>query len=66
MVNRSSSTSWGPWWSTDSTLSRIHNWAQMTDAERERTIRVLEKRNMLRKEAIQSQESEASSGQASN
>ncbi|KIM41939.1 hypothetical protein M413DRAFT_445140 [Hebeloma cylindrosporum] len=32
----------------DGTLSRIANWAQMTDAERERTVRVLSKRNRLR------------------
>ncbi|KAF9040065.1 hypothetical protein BJ165DRAFT_1495168 [Panaeolus papilionaceus] len=33
---------------SDGTLSRIDNWAQMTDAERERTLRVLSKRNKLR------------------
>lgn len=40
----------------DGTLSRIHNWAQMTEPERERTVRVLGKRNMLRKEAILKEE----------
>lgn len=33
---------------SDGTLSRIHNWAGMTDAERERTVRVLNKRNQSR------------------
>jgi hypothetical protein len=37
---------------SDGTLSRIHNWAEMTDAERERTLRILGKRNQLRKETI--------------
>lgn len=32
----------------DGTLSRIHNWDKMTDAERERTLRVLGKRNQSR------------------
>ncbi|KAK6363731.1 hypothetical protein TWF730_001149 [Orbilia blumenaviensis] len=33
---------------SDGTLSRIHNWADMTPLERERTIKVLGKRNQLR------------------
>ncbi|CAO1615982.1 unnamed protein product [Parajaminaea phylloscopi] len=32
----------------DGTLSRIHNWESMTEAERARTIRVLGARNQLR------------------
>lgn len=32
----------------DGTLSRIHNWAAMTEGERERTLRVLGKRNQVR------------------
>jgi len=37
---------------SDGTLSRIHNWAEMTPLERERTVRILGKRNMLRREAL--------------
>jgi len=33
---------------TDGTLSRIANWMQMTDMERERTLRLLSARNKLR------------------
>jgi len=33
---------------SDGTLSRIANWQTMTDLERERTVRVLNKRNQLR------------------
>lgn len=32
----------------DGTLSRIHNWANMTEAERARTLRVLGARNQIR------------------
>ncbi|PWN21034.1 hypothetical protein BCV69DRAFT_234243, partial [Microstroma glucosiphilum] len=32
----------------DGTLSRIHNWAGMTEAERARTLRVLGARNQIR------------------
>lgn len=37
---------------SDGTLSRIQNWQNMTEAERERTLRVLGKRNMLRQERL--------------
>lgn len=40
----------------DGTLSRIHNWAEMTDMEKERTLRVLAKRNRLRTEALRDQD----------
>jgi len=33
---------------TDGTLSRIANWREMTDMERERTLRLLSARNKLR------------------
>ncbi|KAJ7279003.1 hypothetical protein C8J57DRAFT_151963 [Mycena rebaudengoi] len=33
---------------SDGTLSRISNWASLTDAEKERTIRVLSARNKIR------------------
>ncbi|KIX93951.1 uncharacterized protein Z520_10288 [Fonsecaea multimorphosa CBS 102226] len=35
---------------SDGTLSRIHNWAEMTELERERTLRILGKRNQLRRD----------------
>ncbi|KAK6335499.1 hypothetical protein TWF696_002273 [Orbilia brochopaga] len=38
---------------SDGTMSRIHNWAEMTPLERERTIKILGKRNQLRTEALQ-------------
>lgn len=40
----------------DGTLSRIHNWASMTDGERERTLRVLGKRNQLRMGELRGEE----------
>ncbi|SHO78309.1 Uncharacterized protein MSYG_2651 [Malassezia sympodialis ATCC 42132] len=33
---------------SDGTLSRVPNWQEMTDLEKERTIRVLSKRNQQR------------------
>lgn len=41
---------------TDGTLSRVSNWQSMTEAERERTLRVLGKRNMLRQEKMKEEE----------
>jgi len=41
---------------SDGTLSRISNWQSMTEAERERTLRVLGKRNMFRKESLKEEE----------
>ncbi|KAK6539689.1 hypothetical protein TWF694_009893 [Orbilia ellipsospora] len=38
---------------SDGTMSRIHNWAEMTPLERERTVRILGKRNKLRTEALE-------------
>ncbi|KAK6515564.1 hypothetical protein TWF506_007894 [Arthrobotrys conoides] len=40
---------------SDGTLSRIHNWPDMTPQERERTIKVLGKRNKLRTESLLAQ-----------
>lgn len=37
----------------DGTLSRIGNWEQMTELEKKNTLRILGKRNQLRKEALQ-------------
>lgn len=37
---------------SDGTLSRISNWADMDETERARTLRILGKRNMLRKEKL--------------
>ncbi|KAF2026344.1 hypothetical protein EK21DRAFT_74400 [Setomelanomma holmii] len=41
--------------SKDGTLSRINNWGEMSEIERQNTLRVLGKRNMLRREALQGQ-----------
>lgn len=41
---------------SDGTLSRIQNWAGMTESERERTLRVLGKRNMIRQEKLATEE----------
>lgn len=38
----------------DGTLSRIANWAEMTEGERDNTLRVLGKRNQARLRALQS------------
>src|ERR1700761_9153365 len=43
---------------SDGTLSRIHNWSEMTQVERERTLRILGKRNQLRRENILASEGE--------
>jgi hypothetical protein len=40
----------------DGTLSRIDNWAQMTEIERRNTLRVLGKRNRERMEALKAKE----------
>ena len=37
---------------SDGTLSRIHNWAEMSEVERQRTLRILGRRNQLRKENL--------------
>jgi hypothetical protein len=39
----------------DGTLSRINNWGEMSEVERQNTLRVLGKRNMLRREALQAE-----------
>lgn len=36
----------------DGTLSRITNWAEMSEIERQNTIRVLGKRNQIRREGL--------------
>lgn len=40
----------------DGTLSRIDNWQQMTDIERRNTLRILGKRNQLRRDELKAQE----------
>lgn len=37
----------------DGTLSRIANWQQMTEIERQNTLRILGKRNQLRREELE-------------
>ncbi|CAO2652959.1 Nn.00g023700.m01.CDS01 [Neocucurbitaria sp. VM-36] len=41
----------------DGTLSRITNWANMAEIERQNTLRILGKRNQLRTESLKTQES---------
>ncbi|KAJ7145782.1 hypothetical protein C8R44DRAFT_689861 [Mycena epipterygia] len=53
---------------SDGTLSRISNWSSLTDAEKERTLRVLSARNKIRlaneeQKLKDSAETPASSGQ---
>lgn len=40
----------------DGTLSRISNWAQMTEGERKNTLRILGKRNQIRLEGLRGEE----------
>jgi len=42
----------------DGTLSQIGNWQQMTDVEKQNTLRILGKRNQKRLEALRAKESE--------
>ncbi|KAL1305904.1 hypothetical protein AAFC00_004048 [Neodothiora populina] len=37
---------------SDGTLSRIANWAEMSALERERTVRILGRRNQIRREGL--------------
>ena len=37
---------------SDGTISRIHNWQTMSDSERERTARLVNKRNQIRLQAL--------------
>jgi hypothetical protein len=46
----------------DGTLSRIANWEQMAEIEKQNTLRILGKRNMLRREALQGKEKESGEG----
>ena len=41
----------------DGTLSQIGNWAQMTDSEKESTMRIIGKRNQKRLDALKAKES---------
>lgn len=43
---------------TDGTLSQIGNWAQMTESEKESTMRIIGKRNQKRLEALKAKEKE--------
>jgi hypothetical protein len=40
----------------DGTISRISNWAEMSEIERKNTVRILGKRNMLRMETLQKED----------
>lgn len=41
---------------SDGTMSRIPNWHDMTDMEKERTVRILSKRNKERTERLRSEQ----------
>ena len=41
---------------SDGTMSRIENWANLSDRERENSLRLIAKRNKLRREALQAKE----------
>jgi hypothetical protein len=43
----------------DGTLSRISNWGEMSEIERQNTLRILGKRNQLRRETLQQAEEKA-------
>lgn len=43
----------------DGTLSRIANWEAMAEIERQNTLRILGKRNMLRREGLERASREA-------
>jgi hypothetical protein len=43
----------------DGTLSRITNWTQMSDIERQNTLRILGKRNQARREALKGKQEES-------
>lgn len=46
----------------DGTLSRIANWQSMAEIERQNTLRILGKRNMLRREELERAEKEKGEG----
>lgn len=46
----------------DGTLSRIANWEAMAEIERQNTLRILGKRNMLRREGLERASREAGGG----
>lgn len=46
----------------DGSLSRINNWGEMSEIEKKNTLRVLGKRNMLRREALLASEKEGGEG----
>ncbi|KAH4173797.1 hypothetical protein HBH70_078940 [Parastagonospora nodorum] len=47
----------------DGTLSRISNWGEMSEIERQNTLRVLGNRNMLRREALEKEGREEKQGE---
>ncbi|KAL5334430.1 hypothetical protein BJX70DRAFT_402565 [Aspergillus crustosus] len=50
----------------DGTLSRIGNWAQMTEIEQKNTLRILGKRNRERMARLKAEQAEASEGAEGN
>ncbi|KAI2775891.1 hypothetical protein F4815DRAFT_374595 [Daldinia loculata] len=49
----------------DGTMSRIANWAEMADIERDNTLRILGKRNKMRLDALRAKK-QSSEGQSGN
>lgn len=45
---------------TDGTVSRIANWENMAEAEKERTLKILGKRNKLRLEKLSAEDEKTS------
>jgi hypothetical protein len=46
----------------DGTMSRISNWDQMADIEKENTLRIIAKRNQARLESLRAKEGEKEEG----
>jgi hypothetical protein len=47
----------------DGTLSRVGNWDQMSEIERQNTVRILGKRNQMRLKTLRAQEAEQEDGE---
>lgn len=50
---------------SDGTLSRIQNWDSMTQTERDRTLKILSKRNLLRQDKLKELDAESSASGSS-
>ncbi|PKS06865.1 hypothetical protein jhhlp_006941 [Lomentospora prolificans] len=50
----------------DGTMSRIANWSEMAEIEKENTLRILGKRNQIRLQALRTQAESTKGGRGSN